>query len=98
MGEAVIQFRHGKRDSNTSYSSIHDNQIPCEEVIDRIISCIAVTLGIKVIDINISKHVSAPNDACDSYCLSHESLDAVRVSVDNYYSISNVKAKKLFCR
>ena len=65
MGEAVIQFRHGKRDSNTSYSSIHDNQIPCEEVIDRIISCIAVTLDIKVIDINISKHVSVPNDACD---------------------------------
>ena len=39
--------------------------IPCEEVIDRIISCIAVTLDIKVIDINISKHVSVPNDACD---------------------------------
>ena len=42
--------------------------IPCEEVIDRIISGIALTLDIEVIDIpytNISKHVSAPNDAYD---------------------------------
>ena len=39
--------------------------IPCEEVIGRIISGIALTLDIEVIDINISKHVSAPNDACD---------------------------------
>ena len=39
--------------------------IQCEEVIDRIISCKALTLNIQVIDINISKHVSAPKDACD---------------------------------
>ena len=39
----------------------------------------ALTLDIEIIDINIFKHVSAPNDACDSYCLSHASLGAIRV-------------------
>ena len=54
-----------RRHSYTLYTVVPSAIIPCEEVIDRIISCIALTLDIEVIDINISKHVSAPNDACD---------------------------------